>query len=351
MEMDSQGKDGDGQSGQGWRWTVWARMEMDSLGKDGDGLHTMCTENQTMVSEFLLLGFQSLKHYKVLFFTFILLAYIIIVFGNLLIVILVSTNHQLQVPMFYFLKHLALVDLLVTTNIVPKMLYVILMAGATISRMGCLIQYCTHSLVLYTQTLVFAAMSLDRYMAICQPLRYASVMTPKLCRYLTFWSWAVGLFLSPSELTLIFQLKFCRSNVIDHFFCDLAPVLMLADSNRELVEWHDSVISFTLIFLPFLFIVLSYVCIFITILKMSTFSGRQKTFSTCSTHLATVSTHCGILVTVYVFTQKGNPLHEIKLTSLLYTVLTPFINPLLYSIRNQEFRKAIKKLINGSKGK
>ncbi|KAM3920444.1 olfactory receptor 5V1-like [Leptodactylus fuscus] len=311
----------------------------------------MCMENQTMVSEFLLLGFQSFTNYKAVFFTFILLAYIIIVIGNLMIVILVSTNRQLQVPMFYFLKHLALVDLLFTTNIVPNMLYVILMAGGTISRIGCLIQYCTHSLSVYTQSLVLAAMSLDRYMAICQPLRYSSVMTPKLCLHLAFWSWAAGLFLSPSEFTLIFQLKFCRSNVIDHFFCDLDPFLMLVESNRELVEWHDSVISFTLIFLPFLFIVLSYVCIFITILKMSTFSGRQKAFSTCSTHLATVSTHCGILVTVYVFTQKRNSVHENKLRSLLYTVLTPFINPLLYSIRNQEFRKAIKKLIYGSKGK
>ncbi|KAM3920443.1 olfactory receptor 5V1-like [Leptodactylus fuscus] len=303
-----------------------------------------------MLSEFFLLGFQSVYNYRILLFTFILLAYMVIVIGNLLIVILVSTNRQLQVPMFYFLKHLALVDLLVTTNIVPNMLYVILMAGATISRTGCLIQYCTHSPSVCTQTLVLAVMSFDRFMAICQPLRYSSVMTPKLCIHLAFWSWAAGWILSPCEFILIFQLKFCRSNVINHFFCDLAPVLMLAESNRELVEWHDFIISLTLILLPFLLIILSYVCIFITILKMSTFSGRQKAFSTCSTHLATVSTHCGILVTVYIFSARENSIHENKLRSLLYTVLTPFINPLLYSIRNQEFRKAIKKLINGIKG-
>lgn len=308
-------------------------------------------ENQTTVYEFLLLGFPSLHNLKVLLFLLFLLAYIVVLFGNLLIVILVSTNHQLQVPMFYFLKHLALVDLLFTTNIVPNMLRVILMEGGRITTTGCFLQYCTHCISVYTQSLVLAVMSLDRYMAICQPLRYSSVMTPKLCLQLAFWSWAAGFLLSPSEFLLIFQLKFCSSNMVNHFFCDLAPLLILASSNKELVEWHDFIISFTLIFLPFLFIILSYVCIFITILKISTSSGRQKAFSTCSTHLATVSTHCGVLVTIYVFTARGNSLHENKLRSLLYTDLTPFINPLLYSIRNQEFRKAIKKLIHGSNGK
>ncbi|XP_056401103.1 olfactory receptor 5V1-like [Hyla sarda] len=304
-----------------------------------------------MVSEFLLLGFQSLHNFKILVFLCILLAYLATLVGNLLIVILVATNHQLKVPMFYFLKHLALVDLLFTTNIVPNMLHVILMAGATITTTGCFIQYCLHSLSVYTQSLVLAAMSLDRYMAICQPLRYSSVMTPKLCLHLAFWSWAAGLFLSPSEFYIIFHLKFCSSNVIDHFFCDLAPFLILASSNEELVEWHDLIISFTLIFIPFLFIIFSYVFIFITILRISTSSGRKKAFSTCSSHLVTVSTHCGILVTVYVFTARGKPIHENKLRSLLYTVLTPFINPLLYSIRNQEFRKAITKLIHGNNGR
>ncbi|KAG8560410.1 hypothetical protein GDO81_014965 [Engystomops pustulosus] len=311
----------------------------------------MCSENQTMVTEFLLLGFQSFVNFRAVIFTFILLAYVVIVVGNLLVVILVSSNYQLQVPMFYFLKHLALVDLLFTTNIVPKMLHVIWMRQGTITTTGCLIQYCIHSLSVCTQTLVLAAMSLDRYMAICQPLRYSTVMTSRLCIHLAFWCWAAGLFLSPSEFYLISQLKFCSSNVIDHFFCDLAPFIMLASAYKELVEWHDFIISLTLIFLPFLFIIVSYVCIFTAILKISTSSGRQKAFSTCSTHLVIVSTHCGLLVTVYVFTARGVPLPENKLKSLLYTVLTPFVNPLLYSIRNQEFRKAIRKLINGRKGK
>ncbi|XP_077321070.1 olfactory receptor 10A7-like [Lithobates pipiens] len=311
----------------------------------------MCNENQTMVTEFLLLGFQSLQNFRILLFIFILVMYIVIVVGNLLIVILVSIDHQLQVPMFYFLKHLALVDLMFTTNIVPNMLYVILMVGGKITIAGCFFQYCTHSLYVYTQSTILAAMSLDRFMAICYPLHYSSFMTPKLCYHLAFWSWAAGVFLSPSEFYLIFTLQFCQSNVIDHFFCDLAPFLSLASANQDLIEWHDFSISFLLIFIPFVLIILSYICIFITILKISTSAGKKKAFSTCSSHLITVCTHCGILVTVYIFTARG-PFHpENKWRSLLYTILTPFINPLLYSIRNQEFRKATRSFICSDKGR
>ncbi|CAI9560273.1 unnamed protein product [Staurois parvus] len=311
----------------------------------------MCEENQTMVTEFLLLGFQSLQNFRIPLFIFILLIYIVILIGNVLIVILVSFDRRFQVPMFYFLKHLALVDLLFTTNIIPNMLYVILMAGAQITVDGCVLQYCIHSLCVCTQSIILAAMSLDRFIAICHPLRYSSFMTPKLCFHLAFWSWAAGIFLSPSEFYLIFTLQFCRSNIIDHFFCDLAPFLNLASANHDEIERQDFIISVLLIFIPFLFIILSYICIFITILKMSTSAGRKKAFSTCSSHLITVCTHCGILVTVYIFTAGGPFQPENNWRSLLYTILTPFINPLLYSIRNQEFRKATRSFICSDKGK
>ncbi|KAM9294466.1 olfactory receptor 5V1-like [Gastrophryne carolinensis] len=297
-----------------------------------------------MATELLLVGFQGLHKFRILLFTFFLLIYMIIVIGNVLIILSVSTSRWLQDPMFYFLKHLALVDLMFTTNIVPNMLYVLLMAGGKISKTGCFVQYCSHSLYVYTQSMVLGAMSFDRYMAICQPLRYSSIMTPKLCFCLAFWSWAAGVFLSPSEFYLIFSLKFCQSNIIDHFFCDLTSFVGLASENQDLIEWHDFAISFLLIFIPFLFIILSYICIFITILNISTSTGKKKAFSTCSSHLITVCTHCGVLVTVYVFTAKDAFHPENKWKSLLYIVLTPFINPPLYSMRSQEFRKVIRSL-------
>ncbi|XP_072284875.1 olfactory receptor 5V1-like [Pyxicephalus adspersus] len=311
----------------------------------------MCEKNQTGITELILLGFQSVHNLKVLLFILVLLVYIAILIGNLLVVILVTINHQLQVPMFYFLKHLALVDLMFTTNIVPNMLYIILMEGGKLSTTGCFIQYYIHCIAIYTQSVLLSVMSFDRYMAICQPLHYSSVMSPKLCVHLAFWSWAVGFFLIPSEFMLIFQLQFCDSNVIDHFFCDFAPFLSLSSSDTNIVRWQDFMISVFLIFIPFLFVILSYICIFITIFKISTSAGRKKAFSTCSSHLATVSTHYGALVTIYIFTAGGDSLHENKWRSLLYTVLTPFINPILYSLRNQEFRKVLKKLTHRKRDK
>ncbi|KAM3920442.1 olfactory receptor 5V1-like [Leptodactylus fuscus] len=304
----------------------------------------MCKQNETTVTDFLLLGFQNLYHHRILLFILMFLIYMMILTGNSLVVILVSTNYHLQVPMFYFLRNLALVDILFTTNIVPNMLYVILMKGGKITTTGCFVQYYVHCICIYAQSVILSVMSLDRYMAICQPLNYYSVMNPKLCFHLAFWSWAAGFVLIPCEFFLIFQLEFCGSRVIDHFFCDFAPFLRLSSSNTEIIRWQDFAISVLLIFLPFLFVILSYICIFITILKISTATGRKKVFSTCSSHLATVSTHYGALVTIYIFTARGDSLSENKWRSLLYTVLTPFINPMLYSLRNQEFRKVLRKI-------
>ncbi|KAM9294467.1 olfactory receptor 5V1-like [Gastrophryne carolinensis] len=311
----------------------------------------MCRNNQTEVTTFLLLGFQSLHNLKVLLFTLVLLVYTVILIGNLLIIILVTTNNQLQVPMFYFLKHLALVDLMFTTNIVPNMLYIIIMEGGQINKNVCFIQYYIHCIGIYTQSVILSVMSFDRYLAVCQPLRYSSVMSPKLCTSLAFCSWAAGFVLIPSEFLLIFQLHFCKSNTIDHFFCDFAPFLSLSSSDTNIVRWQDFTISVFLIFLPFLFVIVSYICIFVTIFNITTAAGRKKAFSTCSSHLATVSTHYGALVTIYIFTARGHSLNENKWRSLLYTVLTPFINPLLYSFSNQEFRKVLKKVTQKKRGK
>ncbi|XP_056402968.1 olfactory receptor 6C75-like isoform X2 [Hyla sarda] len=279
---------------------------------DGTGLEhlrtsiTMCEQNETTVTQIFLLGFQNFYNLKALIFTLVLVVYIAIVIGNLLIVLLVSTNRSLQVPMFYFLKHLALVDLLFTTNIVPNMLYIILMDGRNITTTECFVQYYFHCISIYTQSVILSVMSLDRYMAICQPLHYSSIMNPKVCFHLAFWSWAAGFFLIPSEFLLIFQLQFCGSNVIDHFFCDFAHFLSLSTlSNTEIIRWQDFMISVLLIFLPFLFVIVSYICIFITILKISTAAEKKKAFSTCSTHLATVSTHYGALVTIYIITARA----------------------------------------------
>ncbi|KAM8921392.1 olfactory receptor 10A7-like [Pelodytes ibericus] len=298
----------------------------------------MCEDNQTTVTEFLLLGFNNLLHFKVLLFLTFLLVYIVILVGNLLLII-VSTHRSFKVPMFFFLKNLALADILFTTNIMPNMLHIILREGNTISTMGCFAQYYFHCISVCAQSLILTVMSFDRYVAICYPLRYSTIMNPELCFQLVFWSWASGFIVMPAEMISLTQLTFCGSHLIDHFFCDFAPVLQIASSDTFTVVWEDYILSILLICFPFMFVIVSYTFIFITILKITSASGRQKAFSTCSSHLVTLCTYYGTMITIYTFpVGEDTPIGN-KLKSLLYTVLTPLINPIIYSMRNQEIRK------------
>ncbi|KAM4013581.1 olfactory receptor 10A7-like [Anomaloglossus baeobatrachus] len=305
----------------------------------------MCNDNQTIVSDFFLLGFKTHRNFRLLLLFLFLAIYIVILVGNAMIIISISLVQYLDIPMFIFLKHLALADILFTTNIIPNMLYVIIMEGAKISTNGCFAQYYFHCISVSAQSLVLTVMSFDRYVAICQPLRYSSVMNHKFCHHLVFWSWAPGILLMPSEMVALTQLKFCSSNVVDHFFCDFAPVLKISSSDTSLVTWEDFTFIIILIVLPFLFVMVSYICIFISILKISTTTGRQKAFSTCSSHLITICTYYGTIITIYAFPVEDNSLNANKLISLLYVVLTPFTNPIIYSIRNQEIRKAFRQLL------
>ncbi|XP_073442429.1 olfactory receptor 1S1-like [Dendrobates tinctorius] len=305
----------------------------------------MCSDNQTTVSDFLLLGFKTHRNFTFLLFFLFLAIYIVIFFGNAMIIISISVVQYLDIPLFIFLKHLALADVLFTTNIIPNMLYVIMMEGAKISTNGCFAQYYFHCISVYAQSLVLTVMSLDRYIAICQPLRYSSIMNHKFCHRLVFWSWTMGILLMPSEMVALSQLKFCSSNVIDHFFCDFALVLKISSSDTSLVTWEDYIFTLILIVLPFLFVIISYISIFISILKISTTSGRQKAFSTCSSHLVTLCTYYGTIIAIYVFPVEVNSLNENKLKSLLYVVLSPVINPIIYSMRNREIRKAFRQLL------
>ncbi|XP_063794556.1 olfactory receptor 1500-like [Pseudophryne corroboree] len=300
----------------------------------------MCGINETVLTEFFLLGFHDLHKIKTLLFCLFLVVYLLIVTENCLIITLVSTCHHLNIPMYIFLRNLALADLLLTSNITPKMLHVTWSEGAMISRTACFVQYYFHCIATYTQSLILTSMAFDRFLAICYPLRYSSLMSHKLCFHLAFWPWATGIILIPSEIFLIGQLGFCRSNIIDHFFCDVSPILEMSSTNTYRVVLEDFVLSILLAFMPFLLVIISYVCIFVAIIKIASNDGRRKAFSTCSSHLAAVCTYYGPLIAIYMFPVGGNTPYENKLKSLLYTALTPLINPILYSMRNQEIKKA-----------
>ncbi|KAG8449742.1 hypothetical protein GDO86_016402 [Hymenochirus boettgeri] len=269
----------------------------------------MCENNGTSVTEFFLLGFNSYQKTKIILLIVFLLIYISILTGNLLIILLVTTSLHLKDPMYIFLKHLALADVLVTSNIIPNMLRTIINDGT-----------------------------------ICHPLRYISVMNPKVCSYFIFWSWATGFILLQIEFISLSNLKFCGSNIIDHFFCDFAPVVSIASSDTNNAQWEDFVLSVLFIIVPFTLVVISYICIVITILKISTTDGRKKAFSTCSSHLAILGLYYGTMITIYILPFGQNTSHEIKLKSLIYTILTPFLNPILYSMRNKEIRRSCNQL-------
>ncbi|XP_073515507.1 olfactory receptor 1M1-like [Phyllobates terribilis] len=306
----------------------------------------MCEDNHTIVNDVVLHGFENLYDYNfnILLFSFFFLIFMIILVGNLLIIVLVSVSQHLRHPMYFFLKNLSIADVLFTSNILPALLHVVLWGSGHLSITGCILQYYLHSFLAFTQSILLTIMSYDRYLAICHPLHYAAIMNLRNCLYLVCFSWIFSYFLISSEIIFMFQLQFCDSDDIDNFFCDIAQILEISSSDYSTIIWVDFVICLLTIFFPFVFVVVSYVCIFITILKISSAIGRKKAFSTCSSHLAIVSIYYGTLIAIYMVPSGASS--QSKFKSLIYTVLTPFINPIIYSLRNKEILESLKKLIN-----
>ncbi|XP_077137718.1 olfactory receptor 1S1-like [Ranitomeya variabilis] len=306
----------------------------------------MCQNNQTKVTEFILLGFFSFYDFKILSFLLFLFVYIVILSENLLIVVLISVSQSLKHPMYLFLKNLSVADILSTSNAVISLLEVILKKTVRIQVWHCIFQYYIQCFSGFVQSLLLTTMSFDRYLAICHPLRYATVMNAENCLRLVCSSWLVAFLLMTSEMILLYQLQFCQSNVIDHFFCDIAPLLELSTSDTTLVSWYDFALSLSFIFLAFLLVLASYIRIIITILKISSVIGRKKAFSTCSSHLAVVCTYYGTLVAIYLVPSSQSLLDENKFRTLMYTVIIPLVNPVIYSLKNQEIIGAMKKLFH-----
>ncbi|KAM8921383.1 olfactory receptor 5G3-like [Pelodytes ibericus] len=300
----------------------------------------MIGENQTSVQEILLLGFQVLHTLKIPYFLLFLALYTVTLSGNAMIVTLVSASPKLNHPMYFFLGHLSVSDIMLTTNIVPNMLCIILQEQITMSLPACIVQLQFFGISLSAECLLLTVMSYDRYLAICDPLRYISIMSVRLRLELVVSCWLLGFIISLVTVLLVSQLDFCGPNVIDHFFCDLVPLLELSCSDTSVVQLENILLAAPITLFPAIIITATYVCIFIKILKIPSSSGRQKTFSTCSSHLAVVTAFYGTLVTLYVIPSNGHSLNANKVLSLLYTVVTPLFNPVIYSLRNKEIRMA-----------
>ncbi|KAG8573937.1 hypothetical protein GDO81_008949 [Engystomops pustulosus] len=302
-------------------------------------------ENSTGVTEFFLLGFPNLNDYKLPFFSIVLLIYSMTICENLLIIVLVSISQSLRSPMYFFLGHLALSDMVLVTSVVPKMLEVIIREGSCIPFVGCLVQSYMYGLAVSAECYLLTAMSYDRYLAICNPLHYTSVMSPKLRYILIITSWSLCSLLLLISLLIVCGLDFCGPNVIDHFFCDYTPILQLSCSDTTVPDIEVIIISVPIVLLPFLFIIVTYVYICITIFRISSSTGRKKTFSTCSSHLVVVSTYYGSMLIIYMVPYRGHSMTINKFISIIYIVLTPLLNPMIYSLRNREIQSAVRKYL------
>ncbi|XP_007443225.1 olfactory receptor 10C1-like [Python bivittatus] len=303
-------------------------------------------ENQTEIMEFHLMGFVGLGDLQVPLFCLFLVTYLVTIVGNILIILLVVTDPHLHTPMYFFLGNLSCLETCYSSNILPMMLANLLYGGRkTISVTGCMMQYYFFGILVVAECCVLGAMSYDRYVAICKPLHYTILMNGRICLQLIAGSWISGLFVMNIAIYLMHQLKFCGPSEINHFFCELNPILKLACSDTHLIELVTTLLSVLCILPPFFLTLASYTFIISTIMRMASVSGRQKAFSTCSSHLMVVSLFYSTLMIVYIL-PKTDGLREInKVLSLFYTILTPLFNPLIYSLRNKVVKEALKKVV------
>ncbi|XP_061445190.1 olfactory receptor 11A1-like [Rhineura floridana] len=311
---------------------------------------TAIWKNQSNPTTFILLGFGNLRELQILFFILFLVIYALSIFGNLLIVLLVVFNQHLHTPMYFFLLNLACLEICYTSTILPRMLGSFFTGDRSITIAGCFTQYYFFGFWASSECHLLAMMSFDRFLAICKPLHYTSIMNARLCIQLAATSWISGLLGNSIITSFLVQLTFCGSNEIDDFFCDVYPVANLSCSNTRQVKLATFIIGFMATGPPFLLTLTSYVCIFFTVVQIKSKAAQQKVFATCSSHLIVVTVFYGSLVFVYVIpeTETLKELH--KTFSFFYTILTPMFNPLIYSLRNREVKEAVfksfKKLSN-----
>ncbi|XP_075768255.1 olfactory receptor 6C75-like [Pelodiscus sinensis] len=301
--------------------------------------------NQTPIVEFILLGFGEVPELQPLLFLLFLVIYLVTMGGNNLILALVVSSRHLHTPMYFFLGNLSFLDLCYSSSILPRLLTSLLTGDRNISVKGCLVQLYWFSIMAATEFWLLTAMSYDRYLAICRPLHYSALMNGRICGQLVVVSWISGFLLGIIANSFVFQLTFCDSKEIDHFFCDFSPMIKLSCSNTrtlELVTYSDSTIG---ALVPLLLTLASYICIITTILRIPSSTGRQKAFSTCSSHLIVVTVLYGTLIAVYVVPTNNTPKVLHKMFSLCYTVLTPMINPVIYCLRNKEVKKSLRNAI------
>ncbi|XP_007953919.1 olfactory receptor 2A2-like [Orycteropus afer afer] len=296
--------------------------------------------NQSWVTEFLLVGFQLCRGTEVLLFSIFFLVYVFSLLANGMILGLICMDPRLHSPMYFFLSHLAVIDISYASNNVPKMLANLVNQKRTISFVPCIMQAFLYLAFAATECLILVVMSYDRYVAICHPLHYTVFMSWRVCIVLSITSWACGFILATLHAILLLRLPFCGPQEVNHLFCEILSVLKLACANI----WINQVVLFAAsVFVlvgPFSFMLVSYARILWAILKIQSGEGRRKAFSTCSSHLCVVGLFFGIAMVVYMVPDSKQREEQEKMLSLFHSLLNPMLNPLIYSLRNVQVKDA-----------
>ncbi|XP_011913199.1 PREDICTED: olfactory receptor 6V1-like, partial [Cercocebus atys] len=297
--------------------------------------------NYSIVTEFVLLGFSHLHEFQVLLFVLILLVYVLTLLGNLAIISLTCLDSHLHLPMYFFLCDLSLMEMLVTSTVVPRMLADLLSTHKTMSLAECLIQSFFYFSLGSANFLILTVMVFDHYMAICRPLHYPTIMNGSACVKLVVACWVVGFLSIVSPTLQKIQLWFCGPNIVDNYFCDSAPLLKLACSDTHHIERMVLFLSLLFVLTTMLLIILSYVLIVAAVLHIPSSSGRQKAFSTCASNLTVVVLGYGSAIFIYMRPGKGHSTHLNKVVALVTAVVTSFLNPFIFTFQNEKVKEVI----------
>ncbi|XP_075125795.1 olfactory receptor 13H1-like [Leptodactylus fuscus] len=303
----------------------------------------MDLRNQTVLTEFVLTGFSQSLQTRIFLFILFVFFYVLTIFGNCFLIFTVVVSPQIHTPMYYFLSNLSFLDLCYSSNSLPRMLHDVFSKKRRISVTGCLTQMYIGLFLGGTECILLAVMAYDRYIAICFPLYYTVIMSWRVCHCITVVMW-VGSFLFSTVPTMARPLIFCNEYRINHFACEILVLLELACGDLSFYKITIVIISFFTLLSPFIFIVVSYICIIVSILNIRSAEGRSKAFSTCASHLTVVLMFYGTSITMYMgHTQSFSS--NLKYISLIYGVLTPVLNPMIYSLKNAEVKQAFRKIL------
>ncbi|XP_057588510.1 olfactory receptor 2A1/2A42 [Hippopotamus amphibius kiboko] len=302
-------------------------------------------ENQTRVTEFILLGFCLGPRIQIFLFGLFSLFYTSTLLGNGVLLGLISLDSRLHTPMYFFLSHLAIVDIAYACNTVPQMLVNLLNPAKPISFAGCITQTFLFLTFAHTECLLLVVMSYDRYVAICHPLRYSVIVGWRVCITLAGTSWACGSLLALVHVGLTLRLPFCGPHEINHFFCEILSVLKLACADTRLNQIVIFVASVFVLAGPLCLVLVSYTRILVAVLRIQSGEGRRKAFSTCSSHLCVVGLFFGSAIVMYMGPKSHHPEEQQKVLFLFYSLFNPMLNPLIYSLRNAEVRGALRRAL------